>query len=145
MRRVLLAASLTLLSLSVSNAAWSQTYPTRPVRIVVPFGTGGPDTTARLLAAQLTIQMGQTFVVDNRPGASGIIGADVVAKAIPDGYTLLVAPNSFTTNQSIYKKLPYDISRDFAPVSHISSSEAAFLVVHPSLPVKTLKGKKATG
>lgn len=120
-------------------AGWARDYPARPVRIVVGFGTGGPDTTARLVAAQLTAQMGQSFVVDNRPGASGTLGAEIVAKANPDGYTLLVAPNSFAINPSIFKKLPFDVFRDFIPISHTSSSEAAFVVVHPGLPVQTLK------
>lgn len=137
MLRMLIAASLT--ALALCNTGWSQTYPARPVRIVVGFGTGGPDTTARLLAAQLTSQIGQAFVVDNRPGASGTIGADIAAKAAPDGYTLLVAPNSFAINPSTFKKLPFDVIKDFTPVSHISSSQAAFLVVHPSLPVQNLK------
>ena len=136
MLRILIAS---LAALIFCNTGWSQTYPARPVRIIVGFGTGGPDTTARILAAQLTTQTGQSFVVDNRPGASGTIGADVVAKASPDGYTLLVAPNSFAITPSLYKKLPFDIGKDFTPVSHISSSEAAFLVVHPSLPVQSLK------
>jgi tripartite-type tricarboxylate transporter receptor subunit TctC len=136
MLRMLIAA---VTALVLSNTGWTQTYPARPVRIIVGFGTGGPDTTARLLAAQLTTQIGQSFIVDNRPGASGIIGADIVAKAAPDGYTLMVAPNSFAINPSTHKKLPFDLIKDFAPISHISSSEAAFLVVNPSLPVRNLK------
>ena len=136
MLRRLMAASLT--ALISCTTGWCQTYPVRPVRLIVGFGTGGPDTTARILAAQLTTQMGQSFIVDNRPGASGTIGADVVAKATPDGYTLLVAPNSFASTPSLYKKLPFDIIKNFAPVSHISSSEAAFMVVHPSLPVRSV-------
>ncbi len=137
MTRMLIGAALT--ALVLCNTGWSQTYPARPVRIVVGFGTGGPDTTARILAAQLTSQTGQPFVVDNRPGASGTIGAAIVAKAAPDGYTLLIAPNSFASTPSIYTKLPFDVIKDFTPVSHTSSSEAAFLVVHPSLPVQNLK------
>jgi tripartite-type tricarboxylate transporter receptor subunit TctC len=137
MLRMLMAASL--MALMLCNTSWSQMYPSHPVRIVVGFGTGGPDTTARILAAQLTTQMGQSFVIDNRPGASGTIGAEIVAKAAPDGYTLMIAPNSFAINPSIYKKLPFDVIRDFTPISHTSSSEAAFLAVHPSVPVQNLK------
>ncbi len=136
MRLLTLAAYSALLC---SGFALGQNYPTHPVRIVVGFGTGGPDTTARILAAQLSTQLGQSFIVDNRPGASGTIGADVVAKAAPDGYTLLIAPNSFASTPSIYKQLPFDILKDFTPISHTSTSEAAFLVVHPSLPVHTVK------
>jgi tripartite-type tricarboxylate transporter receptor subunit TctC len=128
-----------LVALASSGTGWCQTYPARPVRIIVGFGTGGPDTTARIIAPQLAIQAGQPFVVDNRPGAAGIIGADVVSKAAPDGYTLLITPNSFAINPSMHKKLPFDAARDFTPVSHISSSEAAFLVVHPSVPAPNLK------
>lgn len=135
--KMLMAAAL--LALIFCNTGWSQTYPARTVRIVVGFGPGGPDTTARILAAQLTSQTGQTFFVENRPGASGTIGAAIVAKATPDGYTLLIAPNSFASTQSLFKTLPYDLVKDFTPISHYSSSESAFLCVNPSLPIKTLK------
>jgi tripartite-type tricarboxylate transporter receptor subunit TctC len=137
MLKILMAVAL--MALIWCNPGWSQTYPERTVRIVVGFGPGGPDTTARVLAAQLTSQTKQTFFVENRPGASGTIGAEMVAKAKPDGYTLLAAPNSFASTQSMFKTLPYDLVKDFTPISHYSSSESAFLCVNTSLPVKNLK------
>ena len=124
--------------LTMLNVAWAQPYPTRPVRIVVGFGSGGPDTTARIIAQQLGVQTNQQIIVDNRPGANGIIGADIVAKAVPDGYTLLVTSASFAVNPSIYKKLPFDVLKDFAPVSQIASSDAFILVVTPALPVRNV-------
>lgn len=121
------------------SSAWGQAYPNRPVHIVVGFGVGGPDTTARLLAAQLSAQPGQRFLVDNKPGSSGVIGAEFVAKAPADGYTLLVAPASLASLPSLQKQLPFDLHKSFIPVSQVASSEASFFVVPPSLPVKNLK------
>jgi tripartite-type tricarboxylate transporter receptor subunit TctC len=114
-------------------------YPVRPVRVVVGFPAGGPsDILARLVAQKLGEATGQQFIVDNRGGASGMIGAELVAKAPPDGYTLLVVPATHAVNPSLYRKLPFDTTRDFAPVSLVA--EGPFiLVVHPSLPAKSVQ------
>jgi tripartite-type tricarboxylate transporter receptor subunit TctC len=126
-------------ALGVATAAPAQSYPSRPVKIVVPFPPGGPlDFTTRLLADKLSASMKQPFVVENRPGASGNIGTDAVAKASGDGYTLLlVLDTPLTVNPWMYAKLPFDPGRDFAPISTVASFSLT-LVAHPSVPVNSV-------
>mgnify|MGYP003343178796 CR=1 FL=1 len=123
-----------------AGAAAAQTFPAKQVRSVVPFTAGGgTDIAARVLAQKLTERTSQTFLVDNRPGASGIIGTELVAKSAPDGYTLFhcnIASNAIA--QALYAKLPYDALRDFAPVSRIGMTPNV-LIGHPSMPADTLK------
>jgi tripartite-type tricarboxylate transporter receptor subunit TctC len=120
-------------------SAWPQAYPNRAVRIVVPAATGGPDIVARVVAAQLQAQLGQPFVVENRPGANGIVGADAVAKSPPDGYTLMVYSTGLLINPFVHKKLPYDTEKDFVPVTNLVSNLGLFFAVHPSVPAQSLR------
>lgn len=132
-----LLATAGLLTLSAASA---QTYPTRSIRIIGPSSPGGGiDAMGRILAAALTQSLGQQVVLENRPGAGGIIGTELAAKAPPDGYTLmLTAAAALVVFPHTFSKLPYDPIRDFAPISLVASSEY-ILAVHPSLPVKTVK------
>jgi tripartite-type tricarboxylate transporter receptor subunit TctC len=120
--------------------AVSQAFPAKPIRIVVPFSAGGPtDITARLIGPRMTELLGQPIVIDNRAGATGIIGAELVAKSPADGYTLLFGTASVVAiNMVTYSKLPYDTLRDFLPLSPIMTT-STILVVHPSVPAKNLK------
>jgi tripartite-type tricarboxylate transporter receptor subunit TctC len=113
-------------------------YPTRSVRMVVPFAPGGSDISARILAQKLTEKLGQPFVVENRAGASGVLGAEVVAKSTPDGYTVLFCTASHAVTAVYFKKVPYDPIRDFVPVASVGSVPFV-LVTHPALPVRSIK------
>jgi tripartite-type tricarboxylate transporter receptor subunit TctC len=118
--------------------ALAQSWPTKPVRIVVPFGPGGPaDIYARILGQELAGVLGQAFVIENKAGAGGTIGADVVAKAAPDGYTLLMMSNTLTTNETLLANKPYALLRDLVPVAPVNSSDLV-MVVSPAVPAKTL-------
>ena len=126
--------------IAFATAAHAQTYPTKPIRIVVPFPPGGfSDVFARILGAEMNKSWGQQVIVDNRPGAGGNIGADIVAKAAPDGYTLVNGTiGTHAINATLFTKLSYDPVRDFTAVAFVVEAEG-LLVVHPSLPVKTTK------
>src|SRR5437868_4748387 len=133
-------AALAGLALSFS-VALAQEYPSKPVRIVVPFAAGGPtDQVARIMSAKLTELLGQTFVVENKTGAGGNIGAELVAKAPPDGYTLLMATvSTHAINPGLYKNMPYDPVKDFAPVMQVGVTPCV-LAVNAALPVTDVKG-----
>jgi tripartite-type tricarboxylate transporter receptor subunit TctC len=134
-RRALLSL---LLGASVCAHAAEQSYPVRPIRLVVAQSVGGnADFVSRNYAQRLGERFGKQIVVDNRPGAGGVIASEIVAHAVPDGYTLLVAPTQHAINPSLYAKLPYDPQRDFAPISLLGNS-AAVVVVYPQLPVRNV-------
>jgi tripartite-type tricarboxylate transporter receptor subunit TctC len=114
-------------------------YPSRPVRIIVPFGAGGPgDVFARLIAQKLGENLGRNFLVENHPGAGGTIGTALAARAPADGYTLVVVSSTFMINASLYPKLPYDTVKDFAPIT-IAATTPNVLIVHPSVPAQNVK------
>jgi tripartite-type tricarboxylate transporter receptor subunit TctC len=130
---------LTLIGIAASVPARADEYPARPIRLVVPYPAGsGTDTIARIVAQRLSDRLGSSVVVDNRPGGASIIGLDVVAKANPDGYTVLVAAPSFTIAPALQPRLPFDIVKDFAPVIRVTSAPLV-LVVTPSIGVTTVK------
>ena len=133
------AAALAAATACTGTAAWAQAaYPNKPIKVVVPFAPGGAtDVLARVLAEKMAVGLGQPMVIDNKPGAAGIIGTDAVAKAAPDGYTLLLGlSNSMLTNQFLYTKLPYSPEKDIAPIYQIAIAPLV-LVAHPSVPVST--------
>ncbi len=133
------ALSILVASALLAPLAIAQEYPVRPIRFIAPFAPGGGnDITSRIVAEGLTQALGKPVIVDNRPGAGSIIGTEIVAKAAPDGYTLLNAGISIAFNVALYQKLPYDSLRDLAPVT-LLADQPNILVAHPSLPAKTLK------
>ena len=124
---------------AVATAQAQQSYPIRPIRLVVPSSPGGgTDITARIMAPKLGEALGQQVVVENRPGAGTMIGGEVVARSAPDGYTLLMGISTLAINPAMYRKMPYDALKDFAPISQ-AVSLPNILVTHPSLPVKAVK------
>ena len=139
-RRRLLVAAGTALCLIAPAFAQTQgpAYPTKPVKLVVPYPPGGPtDIVARLVAQKLSEQMGQPFIIDNRPGAGANTGAELVARSAPDGYTLVVATTAHAINPSLFKNLGYSLSKDFVPVSLLTSGPLG-IVANPALPVKNI-------
>lgn len=136
-KTLLLALGLVATALTTSAAA--QVYPGKPVKIIVPFAAGGPaDNYARFIAQRLQDSLGQSFVVDNRPGAGSIIGTDIVAKAAPDGYTLLMMSNTHTVNETLIPAKPFQLMRDFVAVAPVNYSDLV-LVANPALPASSLK------
>jgi len=139
MRRCIVSL-LTLFALGVASLSPAQNYPTRPVRMLIPFPPGGNvDVFARVLYLQVEKELGQTIVIDNRGGANGIIAADTVANATPDGYTMLNTSFSFAVNPHIYKKLPYDVVKDFAPVTDVALGTGYLMLVNLKFPANSVK------
>jgi len=124
----------------VSSSAFAQNFPDHPIRLIVGTAPGGTqDGTARMVSREVEGLLGQPIVVDNRGGANGIIGYDLVAKAAPDGYTLLHTAVAFAVNATVYKKLPFDVSKDFLPITNIAVGQGALIVVHSSVPAHSVK------
>ena len=136
---ILAGAAFSQASAQSHSTGSGQAYPSKPVRVIVPFATGGPDTVARLVGAELAARWGQPFVIENRPAANGMVGHEAVARSAPDGYTLMVTSSGFVVAPSIYKKLPYDPERDFAPVTNIARNLGIVVVVNPDVPARTLR------
>ncbi len=134
-----LAAGMLVLCAEAAHPQDVQRFPGRPVRLVVPYAPGGTtDYAARILGTKLAETLGQSIVVDNRPGAGSIVGSDLVAKANPDGYTLLMVDTGFSVTPALYAKLPFDAARDFAPVTEVMRV-ANWLIIPPSLPAKSVQ------
>jgi len=135
---LLSAATAALLMLAAPAAA--DDYPNRPVRIIIPFAPGGiNDVAARVVATHLSQKLGKQFIAENKTGAGGVVGTELVANSPPDGYTILVTSSSFVVNPSFHRKLPFDVIRDFDPVTNIAATEAYILGVNPRLPAQTVQ------
>ncbi len=134
-----LIISFGLLAFVMAGNVFGQAYPTRPIRLIVPFPPGGNvDVFSRVLFRQVELELGQNIVIDNRGGANGLIGADVVANAVPDGYTLLNTSFAFAVNPSILKKMPFDIKKDFAPITNVALGLGYLMVINNDVPAKTV-------
>src|SRR5688500_11161463 len=139
MRHVISSVAV-LFAIAAGTSAFAQNYPSRPIRLVVPFPPGGNvDVFSRVLFREVEKALGTHFVIDNRGGANGIIGADVVAKASPDGYTILNTSFAFAVNPAILKKMPFDIMKDFVPVTNVATGLGYLMVVNNNVPVKSVK------
>jgi tripartite-type tricarboxylate transporter receptor subunit TctC len=139
MRKLIVALVLPCAALLAAGIAAAQSYPSKAVRVVIPWPPGGSnDVVGRVVMQKVGELLGQQFVIDNRAGASGVLGSDIVAKSPPDGYTLMVHSTTHLGNAHLYKKLQYDTLKDFSPVGLLAAQPGA-LVVHPSLPVKSVK------
>lgn len=139
-RRHALAA----LAASMTSTSWAQgsgsDYPNRPVRLLVGFAAGGtPDAIARVVAEAMARALGQAITVENRAGANGIIAAEALVKSAPDGYTLLLTTASLVVNPSVYKKLPYDLDKDFAPISNVALGDGYLLIANPTLSLRSVQ------
>jgi len=138
LNRLLIGAALPMLVLAAASAC-AQSFPVKPIRLIVPFAPGGgTDITGRAIAQKLAESWGQSVLVDNRPGANGTIALEIVVKTPADGYTLTMITSSHSVNSTLYPKLSYDLVRDFAPITQATSQPYA-LIVHPSVPAQSLK------
>lgn len=134
------AAVLGGVSICVSAQPAQKNYPNKPIRMVVPFAAGGPvDLVGRLLIQKLNVSLGQSIVLDNRGGAGSVLGSDIVAKSPPDGYTWLVTTGSLTSISAFNENVPFDPIRDFTPVTMAARNFGQVLIVHPSVPARTVK------
>lgn len=138
--KVDIGKSLLALALAISApTGWAQSYPAKPIRMIVPSTPGGSvDTLARIVAQKMSAALGQQVVVENRAGSGGVVGSEIVARAAPDGYTLLMAYGSHVINPALYSKLPYDTARDFAPITQVAV-QPLMVNIHPALPVKSVQ------
>src|SRR5262245_24533591 len=135
-----LSLALLMFAALTAAASWAQNYPSRPIRLVIPFPAGGNvDTFARMLFRHVEEELGQPIVIDNRGGANGVVGADTVAKAAPDGYTIMATSFGLAVNQYLVKRLPFDLRKDFLPVTNIALGDGYLMVAHPSFQPKTVK------